>query len=113
MGSAMAGNTSQRMNALGSDIELLDDIAEVKRIKKYIRSSKAGNHRGTNVWDYDVKNIYKIRIPDERTRYDKVIKKYGNVQEVFHGSANANLLSILKGGLIVPRTSAGHCAGGH
>jgi len=113
MGSAMSGSASQRMDALGTELELLSDIDEVRRIKKYIRSSKAGNHRGSGVWDYDVKRIYKMQIPQEHARYQRVLNKYGKntVQEVFHGSANCNLLSILKGGLIIPPSSAGHVTG--
>jgi len=111
MGAAMQGSTAQRMNALGTEIEVLKDKKERERIKKYITGSKAGNHRGSNVWGYEPRQIYKIKIPDERHRYDKTLKKFGNVQEVFHGSANANLLSILKGGLIIPPSSAGHVTG--
>jgi poly [ADP-ribose] polymerase len=111
MGSAMTGNISARMNALGTDIEFLNDDNEVRRIKKYIRESKAQNHQGSNVWGYEVKNIYKIRIPAERDRYTPCEKKLGNVQEVFHGSANSNILSILKGGLIIPPVTAGFVCG--
>lgn len=111
MGSAMQANTATRMNAIGTDIVILKDKREYDRIVKYIVSSKAHNHRGTNVWGYNVKNIYKIRIPDERIRYEKSLKKYGNVEEVFHGSANSNLLSILKSGLIIPRSNAPHVCG--
>jgi poly [ADP-ribose] polymerase len=111
MGAAMSGSTSARMNALGTDIEILTDNDEIRRITNYIRNSKAHNHRGTDVWNFDVKNIYKIKIPVERSRYESAIKRYGNVHEVFHGSANSNLLSILKGGLIIPPTSAGFVCG--
>lgn len=111
MGAAMGGNVGQRMDALGTDIEFLEDLDEVRRIKRYIRESKASNHRGSDVWDWDVANIYKVRLPDERSRYEAALKRYGNVQEVFHGSANANLLSILKGGLIIPPSTAGHVTG--
>lgn len=111
MGSAMTGSTSQRLTALGTEIEYLEDIDEVKRIKQYVRSSKASNHRGSNVWDYDVATIFRIKLPTERARYEAVSRRYGNVQEVFHGSANANLLSIIKGGLIIPPSTAGHVTG--
>jgi len=111
MGSAMTGSAGQRLNALGSDVEWLEDEKEVKRIKHYIRNSKAGNHRGSGVWNFEPVAVYRIRIPQERSRYDAKVKKYGRVQEVFHGSANCNLLSILKGGLIVPPTTAGHVTG--
>jgi poly [ADP-ribose] polymerase len=112
MGSAMSGNTATRMNALGTEIDVLTDAKEINRIKKYIVDSKAHNHQGTNVWKYAVKNIYKIKLPEERARYDKVFPKYGkSVQEVFHGSANSNLLSIIKGGLIIPPVNAGFVCG--
>lgn len=111
MGSAMSGNTSQRMNALGTEIELVKDKKTLERIRKYVESSKAHNHRGSDVWGYKIKRVYQICIPEERKRYEQYGKKLGNVEEVFHGSANANLLSILKGGLIVPPTTAGHVTG--
>jgi poly [ADP-ribose] polymerase 2/3/4 len=111
MGAAMQQNTAARMNALGTDVEILKDHKEANRIIKYIESSKAANHRGTNVWGYKVKNIYKIRIPEERKKYDKVFKKFGNIEEVFHGSANSNILSIIKSGLIIPKSNAPHVCG--
>jgi poly [ADP-ribose] polymerase len=111
MGSAMSGNTAQKMNALGTELDVLKDKSEIDRIKHYIETSKAGNHRGTNVWKYRVKRIFSMQIPEERSRYKAAEKRFGNVQEVFHGSANANLLSILKGGLIIPPSSAGHVTG--
>ena len=111
MGSAMSGNASQRMNALGTEIEVLDDLDEVRRIKKYIRTSKASNHRGMDVWKYDVKTIFKVQIPEERTRYESKGKKKGNIKEVFHGSKSSNCLSILKSGLYIPPANAPHVCG--
>lgn len=111
MGAAMSQNTAAKMNALGTDLELLTDKKEIKRITDYIVDSKADNHKGSDVWGYKVKQVFKIRIPDERSRYDAIVKKYGSVQEVFHGSANSNLLSILKSGLIIPKSNAPHVCG--
>lgn len=110
MGSAMTGSANQKLTALGTDVEWLPDEDEVKRIKRYIRNSRASNHSG-DIRRYEPVAIYAIRIPEERARYKRAAKKYGNVQEVFHGSANCNLLSILKGGLIVPPRTAGHVTG--
>lgn len=111
MGSAMQANTATRMNALGTDVEILKDRKERDRITHYIESSKAANHRGSNVWGYRVKQIYRIKIPEERNSYERALKRFGKVEEVFHGSANSNLLSILKGGLIVPKSNAPHVCG--
>lgn len=111
MGSAMAGNAKSKMDALGTDIELLEDKAEWQRIKHYIESSKAGNHRHEDIWNYKPVKIYKIRIPNERNRYDTYGKKKGNIEEVFHGSSASNCLSIMHGGLIIPPTNAPHVCG--
>jgi len=99
MGSAMGGNTSQRISALGADIELLNDLTEVRRIKSYIRNSKAQNHKHEDVWNYDVKTIYKIKIPVERKRYEIYGRNLGNIKELIHGSANCNCLSLLFSGM--------------
>lgn len=111
MGSAMSGSAAQKANALGTDIEIIKDREELDRIKEYIESSKASNHRSMDVWRYKVRRVFKIRIPEERTRYERYGKKKGNIEEVFHGSANSNLLSILKGGLIIPPVTASHVCG--
>ena len=111
MGAAMNQNTTAKMNALGTEIELLTDTKEYDRITRYIEGSKADNHRGSDVWGYRVKQIFKIKIPTERAQYEAALKKYGNVEEVFHSSAVSNCLSIIKSGLIVPPVSAPHVCG--
>lgn len=111
IGSAMAGNTSQRISALGTDIELLNDLSDVQRIKKYIRNSKASNHRNEDVWNFDVKTIYKVRIPEERNRFEGYGRNLDNIKELMHGSSNSNALSILHKGLIIPPSNAGHVTG--
>ena len=106
MGAAMKqnGDENKRLNALGSDIELLKDQKEWDRLVKYFETSKAQNHR--NIWNYKVKNIFKIKIPTERKRFENEGNKVGNVTELFHGSKNCNILSIMKNGLIVPPCNA-------
>jgi poly [ADP-ribose] polymerase len=110
MGSALK-NASQQKKALGTDIEILDNSKEIDRIISYITTSKASNHRGADVWSWKPKNIFKIRIPDERTRFERSEKQFGHRKELFHGSKNGNILSILKGGLIIPSVNAGHVTG--
>jgi poly [ADP-ribose] polymerase len=106
MGSSLNQGAQQRFNSLGSDVEVLKDSGDYKRIQKYIEESKAGNHRGSDIWSYRIKNIYRIRIPDERKRFDLRGKPLGSIKELFHGTKNCNVLSILKGGLIIPSCNA-------
>lgn len=111
MGSAMSGSSAQRANALGTEIDIVKDRKTLERIKHYVTSTRASNHRHLDVYGYNVRRVFKVRLPEERSRYEKVVKKLGNVKEVFHGSASSNCLSILKGGLIIPPTKAGHVTG--
>lgn len=112
MGSALNKNTSQRLNALGIEIEELKRTDPTfKRLEAYVANSKASNHRGSDVWSWKVKNIYTIKIPNERKSYDYTKTKLGNEKELFHGSRNCNILSILKNGLIIPPYNAGHVTG--
>jgi poly [ADP-ribose] polymerase len=111
MGAAMNQNTAERMNALGTVIELLTDKTEINRLEYFISSTKAANHRHDDVWKYKPIRYFKIVIPDERKRYEAQGKKKGNIKECFHGSSASNCLSILKSGLCVPPTSAPHVCG--
>jgi len=109
MGSSLNQGAQQKLNALGSDIELLTDRKEKSRIAEYLRKTRASNHR--NIWGYDIKNIFKIKIPKERKRFEANGKGIGNVKELFHGSRNCNILSILKNGLIIPPCNAAGVTG--
>jgi len=111
MGSAMSKSATQRMKALGTEVKLLKDKKEFNRIARKFKNSRADNHRGTNVWDYKIKNIFTLKIPDERKRFELRGAKLGNRRELFHGSKNCNILSILKNGLIIPPCNASHVTG--
>jgi poly [ADP-ribose] polymerase 2/3/4 len=111
MGSAINQNTAAKMNALGTDIELLTDKKEIQRLEHFITSTKADNHRHDDVWKYKPVQYFQIRIPEERKRFELQGKQKGNIKECFHGSSGSNCLSILKGGLVIPPSSAPHVCG--
>ena len=103
MGSTLNKNATQKLNAIGADFDELTDSKEYERLKRYVENSKASNHRGSDVWNYRVKDIFTLKIPQERSRFESQKTKYGNVKELFHGSKNCNILSIMKNGLIIPK----------
>lgn len=102
MGSSLNATASQKLNTLGIDFDELDDKSEYRRLTDYVHNSRASNHRGSDVWQWRVGNIFKIHIPSERSRFETTGLKLGNVKELFHGSKNCNILSILMNGLIIP-----------
>jgi poly [ADP-ribose] polymerase len=112
MGAALTQTATQKINALGVDMEELPSSnSEFARLRDYVRNSKAANHRGSDVYHWDVENIFTIKIPQERQRFETQGKSLGNIKELFHGSKNCNILSILKNGLIIPPHNASYVTG--
>jgi len=88
------------------DLGIVEPTArEFKRLTaKFNRSNKSMHH-------YDSKkvvNIYSVDLGEMSRRYDSGL---GNDTEVFHGTSEANLLSILKSGLKIAPPSTAHIAG--
>ena len=108
MGLTTNTNASKQLSGFDTDIEPIDKKTKVfKDIVGIVDSTKKHSH----LTRWRVKNAYIVKIGKERARYEKAEPKFGNVQEFFHGSQNANILSILLGGLIIPPVSAGHVTG--
>jgi poly [ADP-ribose] polymerase 2/3/4 len=108
MGLTTNTNAAKQMSNFETDIEPLDKKDKYyKELVNLVRGTRKHGHLA----NWDVKNIYIVKIGKERERYEKAEPKYGNVQRFFHGSQNANLLSIMLGGLIIPPVSAGHVTG--
>ena len=87
------------------DLDVLKDANERKRLEKYFESSKKSQHGYDNV---RVREIFVVNIHDMTNAFET---NTGNVQEVFHGTSQANCLSILKSGLKVSPPSTAAIAG--
>jgi len=83
----------------------LTDKKEFARLVKYFNDSKNSRHGHNN---YNVEKIYKISLGKEESEYRKDLD---NQMELFHGTKIANLLSILKSGLLMPKQSPGQTTG--
>jgi poly [ADP-ribose] polymerase len=114
MGTSLFSSAEKRMAAIGIEITELSDRIEWERIEEKIQKTKADNHRNINVWNIKPKNIFEIRIPHERNSFRTEGYPIGNIAELFHGSRNCNILSIMKNGLKIFRnhpTKAGEMFG--
>lgn len=83
----------------------LKDKKEFDRLVKYFNDSKNSRHGHNN---YKVEKIYKVSLGKEEEEYRSDLD---NQQELFHGTKIANLLSILKSGLLMPKQSPGQTTG--
>jgi len=85
----------------------LTDKKEYSRVKKKFEESKNSRH-GRTANSYKISNIYKVSLGKEETEYKDTMT---NQMELFHGTKIANLLSILKSGLLMPKYSPGSTTG--
>ena len=88
------------------EMHLLDDPVIDKGLKKQFYDSKKDIHNYGNI---KVENIYTVDIKGMSKNFDS--KKWGNVQQFYHGTNIANCLSIMKSGLKVSPPSTAAIAG--
>ena len=89
-------------------LDIVRDRKLVNKITKYFNDTKLNMHVTAG---YKVKKIYEVRIGAMDSAFQKIGLPLGNVKELWHGTKCSNLLSILKIGLIIPRSSSGHVTG--
>tara|TARA_Y100000034_G_scaffold27868_1_gene33461 strand:- start:404 stop:1762 length:1359 start_codon:yes stop_codon:yes gene_type:complete len=92
----------------GVKLDIVSDGKIIDQVRKQFRGSR-GNHY--DVATYDVKKVYAIEISTVKAAFDKHGRLVGNIMRLWHGSSAANLLSILKSGLIIPPSSSSHVTG--
>jgi len=90
------------------EIEHVDDVKIINRVRKKYKETRKDMHVCAHL---DVKNVFKIKIPSVHDRFESDGIQIGNVMELWHGTNIANVLSILKGGMIIPNSNASHCTG--
>lgn len=87
------------------DMDVLNDRTERSRLENYFETSKKHMHGYDNV---RVREIFKVTIHDMAKVFEH---KTTPIKEVFHGTSQANCLSILKSGLKVSPPSTAAIAG--
>jgi poly [ADP-ribose] polymerase len=87
------------------DMDVLTDFSERARLERYFETSKKRMHGYDNV---HVKEIFKVNIHEMTNGFES---NTNPIKEVFHGTSQANCLSILKSGLKVSPPSTAAIAG--
>lgn len=85
----------------------LNDAVEFTRVSDYFEKSKNQQH-GRTTSGAKVVSIYKINIESDDKAYRGDLP---NQMELWHGTKVANILSILKSGLLMPKYSPGSVTG--
>jgi poly [ADP-ribose] polymerase len=89
-------------------VDVVDDKSIIDHIIKFYNQTKNQKHTSSKL---KVKTVYAIKIDHMYEAFENKGKKIGNIMELWHGTRVENVLSILKGGLIIPKSNAGHCTG--
>jgi poly [ADP-ribose] polymerase len=89
------------------EIELLDMGELFQSITDHYQKSKNPQH-GDRIMKSKIQKIFKVRLANQQDGFAEGI---GNVQELWHGTRAANILSIMAKGLLMPSKSPGTKAG--
>lgn len=77
-----------------------DDSPEFRGIAKHFEAGRNDRHVSARL---KLRRVYRIDIAGMSEAFDRDGEKIGNVKRLWHGTKDANLLSILKGGYVVPK----------
>lgn len=80
----------------------------INRIKRKFKETLNHGHSSSRL---GVKTVYAVEIESMKRTFEAKGKPIGNINEYWHGTKASNILSILKGGLIIPPKSAPHVCG--
>lgn len=88
-----------------SKLSLVEDKAIIAEIQKFFDLHKSRNHVSSHL---KLKNVYAIENELFKKTFTEKAKALGNVKTLWHGTRVFNVLSILKGGLIIPKSGGSY-----
>jgi poly [ADP-ribose] polymerase len=98
-------NNSPIEKVFNLNMSLVTDSKVIKKIQDWYNNTNKAMHHYTNV---KIVNIYEVDIVDYNANF---VKSPQNIKEVWHGSGQSNILSILKTGLFCSPPSTAAIAG--
>jgi poly [ADP-ribose] polymerase len=94
----LEAEVDRKYRALGAKIDMVDrKDRDYRRIEKYILQTQSQHH----YFRLKVNRLFCVTLPGERERYEQEGRRFGNVQELFHGTKNCNMVGILTRGLLI------------
>lgn len=90
------------------ELNLVTDEDVISHIKQLYNDTKNSMHSCHNM---KVNRVFSVKIGCMVERFENTGSKVGNIKELWHGTRDGNILSILKNGLIIPSDAAGHRTG--
>jgi poly [ADP-ribose] polymerase len=102
-------DSTEPQKVFGYTLSVLDDDKVLNDIEKFYKQSMNRSHACSHL---SLKKVYVVTNQDKRTKYGIIRDKLGNEKRLWHGTRAHNLLSILKGGLIIPPLNGNYTIAG-
>lgn len=90
------------------EINVVSDKGIIDEIQKFFSSTAQRMHAS---FGYQIKAVYEVQVDHMQDAFEKKGKACGNIMRLWHGTRPGNILSILKSGLIIPKSDAPHVCG--
>lgn len=84
------------------------DGAAIDRINKFFEKGRQSQHMSSRM---KLQQAYTVDMTSMKEAFAKHGAQLPNIQELWHGTSAANILSILKTGFVIPPASASHVCG--
>lgn len=89
-------------------IDLVEDGKVIDRLRKLYEKTRQSMHA---CYGLNVRKVYTVAINTVNQAFEKDGATMTNVWDLWHGTRSSNVLSILKGGLVIPPQSSPHVCG--
>jgi poly [ADP-ribose] polymerase 2/3/4 len=85
-------------------LKKVTDAREIRRIDSLYRKNLNSRHASSSL---KIKTVYSLEIPTMAREFERDGRKVGGIREYWHGTRSFNVLSILKAGLVIPKSEPG------
>jgi poly [ADP-ribose] polymerase len=90
------------------ELEHVTDKKILSYVKNMYQKTRKAMHQSNSL---SVHAVYTVKIAVMSSAFEKYGATLPDIRQLWHGTKASNLLSILKGGLIIPPSSSSHCTG--
>jgi poly [ADP-ribose] polymerase len=104
-----AGKDVEEEKVFACEINLCEDKNVIKDIEKFYASTRKQMHG--LAYRFKIKRVFEVSIDHMDEAFKNHGEKIGNIHRYWHGTRPGNVLSILKNGFIIPKSSEGHVTG--
>ena len=99
----LESDVDRKYRALGAQITVVPaDDPIYAQVEQKILQTQSQRHP----FKLRVNRLFSACLPEERTRFERDGQKFGNLQGLFHGTKNCNMVGILSRGLLIAPKNA-------